>query len=552
MNLLGIVVAIGTLIGAVALYLKDKEEKPIDVYKDYEIYLDAMTEYKEAHGDYAKDINKLMPFIKVPFEINTKRYALSLDGKFLTVSNMSLEESQSIINEIGGDSYINGIYTYLTLRRFNELSKVKPIAHFSMKPEGKYTTTSYITYDFSGCVAEDNEILEKKWENKFATFKEPGIYAVRLSIRDKNNNWSDVFEREIRVVEEKGIKALEAYDGSFFMIYNNGKSLSRGKNEFGQLGIGSLSQVIDLKYNSMYDSVLEIACGEGYNIFRFHDGSVGTAGTNRVGELGLGDRNAQKTITSVWGLQNIKQIAAGKKFGAALDYEGYVYVWGDNSDRQLMNEELTDSLMPIKLDKVNGVKQIACGANFGLALKYDGTVVVWGDNSSGQLAVGYKGSINEPTVSLYTNVKSVHAGDKFSLVVTETGKVFGCGNNAYGQLGVRGKSEIYFPIEILGLKDVETLRVKESLTLCMVKSGKTLVWGNFNGPSAKPMLEPIEIVGINFAKVYANNGKKCFIIDNNNDFYVVTDTSGKYEKKKMYENFSEFMENEGSKSKNHV
>ena len=552
MTLLGIVVTIGTLIGAVTLYLKDKEDKPIDVYKDYEVYLDAMTEYKETNGDYAKDITKLMPFIKVPFEINTKRYALSLDGKFLTVSNLSLEASQNIINEVGGESYINGTYTYLTLRRFNDLSKVKPIAHFSMKPESKHTTTTFITYDISGCVAEDNEILEKKWENKFATFKDPGIYAIRLKIRDKNNNWSDVFEREIRVVEEKGIKALEAYDGSFFMIYNNGKTLSRGKNEFGQLGIGNLTNVTDLKYNSMYDSVLEVACGEGFNIFRFHDGSVGTAGTNRLGELALGDRNAQKIITSVWGLENIKQVAAGKKFGAALDYEGRVYVWGDNTDHQLMRDDIQDSLMPIKLDKLEGVKQIACGSNFGLALKYDGTVAVWGDNSCGQLALGYKGSINEPTVSLYTNVKSVHAGDKFSLVVTETGKVFGCGFNAYGQLGVKGKSEIYFPTEILGLKDVETLRVRESLTLCLVKSGKTLIWGNFNGPSAKPIFEPLELVGVNFAKAYANNGKKCFVIDSSNEFYVITDTSGKYEKKKMYDNFNDFMENESSKPKNHV
>ena len=142
MNLIGVVVTIGTLIGAAVLFLRDKQERPIDVYKDYEIYLDAMTDYKEMHGEYAKDIGKLMPFIKVPFEINTKRYALSLDGKFLTVSNLGLEESQRIINEIGGDSYINGIYTYLTLRRFNDLSKVKPIAHFTMKPEGKYTTTT--------------------------------------------------------------------------------------------------------------------------------------------------------------------------------------------------------------------------------------------------------------------------------------------------------------------------------------------------------------------------------------------------------------------------
>lgn len=549
MNFLGIFIAIGSIVGAVAYYLKDKEGQPIEPYKDYEVFLEAMQAYKEAHDEYAKDIKKLQPFLPETHPINFKRYGLSLDGKFLTISHLQEEEALSLINEIGGDSYVNGVYTYLTLRRINDLSQIKPIAHFSMKPDNKFTTTTFITYDTSSCVAENNEILERKWENKFATFKEPGIYTIRLKIKDRNNNWSDTFEREIKVTEETGLKAIEAYDGSFFMIFNNGKVISRGKNDFGQLGIGTLTAVANLKYNSMYDSVSDIACGEGFNLFKFYDGSVGSAGSNRNGELATGDKNSQKTMVSVWGLQNIKQIAAGKKFSAALDYEGNVYVWGDNTDFQLMKDEMPDSTTPIKLAGVEGVKEIVCGSNFGLALKYDGTVMGWGDNSSGQLAVGYKGSVLEPVVTLYTNVKSIHAGDRFSLVITDSGKVFGTGSNAYGQLGSKGKSEIYFPTEVLRIKDVETLRVRESLTLAILKTGKLYVWGNFNGPGAKPIFEPVELPGISYAKAFANNGKKCFVLDVNNDFYVITDTSGRYEKRKMYDNFYDFMEIESANDK---
>lgn len=549
MNFLGILVTIGSLIGAVALFMKDKEDKPIDVYGDYPLFLDAAILYKEKHGEFAKDIQKLVALFETKKEGISKRYGLSLDGKFLTISNLSEEESQALINEIGGDSYINGIYTYLTLLRLNDLSKVKPIAHFSMKPEGKYTTTTHIVYDTSACVAEDNEILEKKWENKLDTFKEPGMYTIRLKIRDKNNNWSDTFEREIKVVEEKGIRTIEAYDNSFFMIYNNGRVLSRGKNESGQLGIGSLNPVNELRYNSLHDSVMEVACGEGFNVYRFHDGSVGTSGTNRNGQLGTGEKNSQKIIQIVWGLENIKQVAAGKKFAAALDYEGNVYVWGDNTDHQLMRDDISESMLPIKLKGVEGIKQIALGATFGLALKYDGTVIGWGDNTNGQLAVGYKGGITDPTVTLYTNVKSIHAGDKYSLVITESGKVFGCGNNAFGQIGTKGKSEVFFPTEILGLKDVESIRTKESLTMAVLKTGKAYVWGNFNGPSSKPMLEPIEVPGISYVKHFANNGKKCFVIDVNYEFFIITDISGKYERRKMFENFYDFMEYEDSKSR---
>lgn len=545
MNFLGLIVTIGTLVGAGLMLMKDKSAKPLDVYKDYEVVMDAAGMYKDENGEFARDIQKLLKYLPAGHQLNLRRYALSLDGKFLTIRHLDSEEANRIINEIGGDSYINGIYTYLTLLRRNELSKVKPIAHFTMKPESKFTTTTFITYDTEGCVAEDNEILEKKWENKFATFKEPGMYTIRLKIRDKHNNWSDFFEKEIRVTEEKGIRSLSAYDGSFFLLYRNGKVLSRGKNEYGQLGIGSLNPYNELKYNSMHDSVLEVTCGEGFNVFRFHDGSVGTAGTNRNGELATGDKNAHKTINSVWGLHNIKQVSAGKKFAAALDYEGNVYVWGDNSEGQLMRDDLPDAMTPIRLENISGIKQIACGSNFGLALKYDGTVMAWGDNSNGQLAVGYKGAINEPSVTLYSGVKSVHAGDKFSLVVTEAGKVLGCGNNAFGQLGSKGKSEVLFPTEVMRVKDVETLDVKESLALCILKTGKAFVWGNFNGPGMKPMYDPMEIPGISYVKATANNGKKCFLLDNNNDLFIVSDMSGRYDKKKMFENFNEFVGNDG-------
>lgn len=545
MNFIGLIVTIGTLVGASLMLLKDKNAKPLDAYKDYEAVLNAASAYRDANGEFAKDIHKLSQYLPQGHELNLKRYGLSLDGKFLTISHLGEDEANRIINEIGGDSYINGIYTYLTLLRRNELSKVKPIAYFSMKPESKFTTTTFITYDTDGCIAEDGEVLEKKWENKFATFKEPGMYTIRLKIRDKHNNWSDFFEKEIRVTEEKGIKSISAYDGSFFLLYRNGKVLSRGKNENGQLGIGSLNPYNELKYNSMHDSVLEVACGEGFNVFRFHDGSVGTAGTNRNGELATGDKNAQKTINSVWGLHNIKQVSAGKKFAAALDYEGNVYVWGDNSEGQLMRDDIPDSPTPIRLEKIEGIKQIACGSNFGLALKYDGTVMVWGDNSNGQLAVGYKGAINEASVALYSGVKSVHAGDKFSLVVTESGKVLGCGNNTFGQLGSKGKSDVYFPMEVMRVKDVETLDVKESLALCVLKTGKALVWGNFNGPGMKPMYDPVEIPGVNYVNVTANNGKKCFLLDANNELFIVSDLNGRYDKKKMYENFNEFIDNDG-------
>ena len=539
MELFGIIVAVSSLFGAVAYLVKGKEEKPIDVYKDYQLFLEAAAIYREKNGDYAKDLKKMIPFIEHAEQLNFKRYSLSLDGKFLVVNQLKETESKAIINEIGGESYINGSYAYLTLMRFNDVSKVKPVARFSMHPNSDYSTTTLITYSLEGCIAEDDEIAEVKWENKQAIFREPGIYSIRLKIRDKNNNWSDVFEKEIKVVEEWGIRSIAAYDDSFFLIYNNGKVLSRGKNEFGQLGVATLNPYNELKYNSLHDSVAEIACGEGFNVFRFHDGSVGTAGNNRRGELATGDKSSQKTIKLIWGLDNIVQVAAGKNFAAALDAEGYVFAWGDNTDNQLMRDDMLDAVLPVKISGLEGIKQIALGANFGLALRHDGMVMGWGDNSSGQLGLGHKYPILEPTETLYEDVINVFAGDKFSEAITETGNVFGAGNNAYGQLGFRGKSEIHTPTRI-PIGEVMDLCVRESLTVATLNNGVLVVWGNFSGPGSKPIFDPTQLVDIEKPIHMTNNGKKCFIIDEEYNFYIVSDMMGKYAKKKVFENFRDF------------
>ena len=87
MNFLGIFIAISSIVGAVAYFYKDKEGQPIEPYKDYEVFLEAMLAYKDENGEYAKDLKKLQPFMPETYPVNFKRYGLSLDGKFLTISD---------------------------------------------------------------------------------------------------------------------------------------------------------------------------------------------------------------------------------------------------------------------------------------------------------------------------------------------------------------------------------------------------------------------------------------------------------------------------------
>lgn len=534
------IVLLTIVMGVLIVATRKKPVDKVDVYEVYKHFLDLAMAYREKNGHYAKDF-EMLKALDLEYKGALKEFALSLDGKFLVVSGLQKDEAEKLINEIGGASYINGGLTYLTFERKNDLSHVIPVAHFSLKPEGKLTTTTPISYDSSGCTAENGEILEKKWENKRAVFSEPGTHVISLKIKDRNGNWSDAYEKEIKVVEETGIRSIETYDGSQFILYNSGHVLTNGKNEEGQLGVGTLNPVPEWTHSSLHDGTIQIACGESFNLFRMYDGTVYGAGNNRHGELATGDKTPQKVLSAIWGLENIKQIDAGKHFAAALDYNGNVFVWGDNDQDQIMDPDVVDATSPVKLRGVEGVKQIACGSNFGLALRYDGTVVGWGDNSFGQLGVGYKGSINEPVVTMYQNIKSVYAGDRFSLAVTENGRVYVSGNNTYAQLGIKGKNEVFFPEELMGIKDVETIKVRESLVLAITKTGKAYVWGNFNTPAQKPIYTPTELQNISYVKVCANNGKKLYIIDSSYTMHVVSDLSGKYEQIKIHASYHDFV-----------
>lgn len=308
MNIIGIVITASSIIATAAYFYNDNKQKnqKIYPYDDYPIIMEAANDYKIEKGEYCKVFKELAPYMEDFDKMPQKRYDLSLDGKFLTISGLSPEEGKKIINEIGGASHINGEIVYLTLMRKNDLSEVQPIAHFKMIPDRDITTTSAIKYDTSDCVAEDGEILEKKWENKQITFKEPGMYDIKLSIKDKNGNWSDPYVKEIKVTEETGIKDIDACSDSLFVLYRNGKVISKGENAYGELGLGNVNPVYDLTYHSMHDCVRQVVCGEHFCLYLLNDGSVFAAGQNQDGQLGTGDNEAHRTLNKVWGLENIK------------------------------------------------------------------------------------------------------------------------------------------------------------------------------------------------------------------------------------------------------
>lgn len=516
------------------------EEKP-DFYSDYILLLNTAVNFREKEKKFAKEVSQLIAFDPDHLsDINPSYYDLSLDGKHLIVKNCTEEEAEQLINEIGGNSYLNGNLVYLTLKRVNDPSEVPPEASFSIVPEKNITTITPLKYDSSRSKAFTGaSIVEHKWRGKKPVFKEPGEFEIGLKVKDSNGHWSKEVVKTIQVIEPPGIKRFVAHLNDFIVLYNCGRVFLKGKNAFGELGVGTLNPIQELSYSNLHDGMIDAALSEDFALFLLYDGTVWASGNNRQGQLGNGGQNPEKTLHSIWGLENIKQVVAVNQSSGAVDREGNAFVWGDNSDNQLCDQKFTFSSAPVKIKDVENVTQMAMGYGFVLVRQLDGTVTGWGANGAGQLALGYKGAVNEPSVALYKNVKSIHAGDKFSLALTENGRVYGCGSNTYGQLGMKGKAEVLFPEEVLGIKNVAKLCVRASLVLAITEVGEAYIWGNFNSPGQKPITEPTKIENVRYIQHYANSGKKIYLLDNQNILHTVSDLSGKNEKEEFRVNILE-------------
>lgn len=514
-----------TGIAAVGIVLASKNmkgaEDDIDVIRDYSLFKTALLNYRKQKKGKLNDIEELRDYVDESDSIPWDRYGITFDEKFLIVRNAKHLDHQNIIKRVGGSSYYLQGKLYLSFLSLTKISSVEAVAKFNIVPPDNIYTTTSLEYDVSGCICEDNEVAEYKWENNEPRFDTAGTHIVRLKIKDKNGNWSPWTEKEISVSEKVGIKSVVAGFDSVYTIHNNGKVDIMGNNEYGQLGSGTLDP---LKVRTMavnYSNVDHISAGEYHIIMKTYDGKVMSLGRNNYGQLGVGNRSDSKIPKEIWGLESIKMVSAGRSFSGALSTSGRVYTWGDNEDLQLGNEKNPYREIPKVIDDVENIKQISFGYNHCLALTFDGRVIGWGGNNFGQLGVGFKGKTLEPTITEFTNAKYVCAGKFTSFVVTESGRVMVAGINNKSQLGIVGEKEVLFPVEILEIKGIEYMTASNggNFVMAVDEIGSIYTWGQYSTIEETFHEKPYKIDGVKYVKSVAGTALEGFMISEKDELF---------------------------------
>lgn len=330
-----------------------------------------------------------------------------------------------------------------------------------------------------------------------AGFSQVSSHGVRLALDILPGSLVSAFSGEegISVMGEAPVEpvdaAISAGGHHVVALKEDGTAWAWGRNNFGQLGDGTLSgsQVPVLVPGLVHTRSL--AAGGVHTLALGGDGTVWSWGRNDFGQVGDGtSTNRLEPVQVKKGaspgtgdyLQGVKVVAAGFFHSVALRVDKSVWTWGNNSYGQLGDDTRVSRNAPVRPMLAN-IKQVTAGYAHTAALREDGKVFTWGSNEHGQLGDGTAEDRSRPVeVKDISQVQMVTAGNWHTVALKEDGTVWAWGNNDYGQLGIgdEEKSGSIQPVQVPGLENIIRVSAGSWHTVALSREGRVYAWG-YNG-----------------------------------------------------------------------
>uniref|UniRef100_K3W722 B30.2/SPRY domain-containing protein n=1 Tax=Globisporangium ultimum (strain ATCC 200006 / CBS 805.95 / DAOM BR144) TaxID=431595 RepID=K3W722_GLOUD len=132
----------------------------------------------------------------------------------------------------------------------------------------------------------------------------------------------------------------------------SGELYSCGKNDYGQLGLGHSRQVkVPTLAAVPNEMICFVACGYYHSIAVSTTGRAYSFGRNDYGQLGIGTKIHQNVpnVVAISANTRIIRGACGCYHTVLLSEQGQVFVFGRNNKGQLGNRGSSDSLLPVPL-----------------------------------------------------------------------------------------------------------------------------------------------------------------------------------------------------------
>lgn len=261
-----------------------------------------------------------------------------------------------------------------------------------------------------------------------------------------------------------------------------------GRNDKGQLGNGSLPEMLVSEINYVATGVVGLSSGvRAVSVGSEHACALTTAGgvlcwgSNHFWQLGGGTTGTSSaTPVGVTGLSSgVVAIAAGGNHTCALTSAGAVMCWGWNNFGELGDGSRTESPVPVAVRGLpDGVVAIAAGNSNACVITSSGTLMCWGVNYPG--AIGHDETSQSFTPVDDTGLRcviDVSLGENHSCALTSTGAVACWGLNGTNELGSAFPNESRWPLEVAGLPEVVGLSVGYSRSVALTSTGALMSWG---------------------------------------------------------------------------
>ena len=132
-----------------------------------------------------------------------------------------------------------------------------------------------------------------------------------------------------------------------------------------------------------------------------------------------------------------------------------------------------------KIDIPERVVSMSFGVSESVfAITESGKVYCWGNNVYGQLGLGHKEPVPEPTLHPYLeNISAIAASLYHTVSLTKDGIVYGFGGNEFGQLST-AEAEYLMPHTIEGLNDIVEIAASVGNSYALTRQGTILCLGD--------------------------------------------------------------------------
>ena len=259
----------------------------------------------------------------------------------------------------------------------------------------------------------------------------------------------------------------------------------------------------EISYYEVETGTIYAGGGNGFSFVIEADGSVYAFGRNDYGQLGDG------TLTERWSAVNITDkftldpgeriivIKGGYNHSIALSNHGNVFTFGSNAYGQLGKCALDYSSLPmditsrLSLNPGETIVAVAANTYYSIALSSDGNLYAWGYNQYGQFGIGTTGIADciPQIISGYLlleegeDIIAFAAGDNHLVVLTSMNRVLSSGQNLYGQLGNNSTTDSDSFVDIsaaIALEPEDNLAgvsAGSRFSLVYTESGRVFVWG---------------------------------------------------------------------------